>query len=531
MRIMLFALGILLPITTCAQVVISEVMWAGTDVSSADEWLRIVNITDDVVLLDGWSITKKGSDGSQVPMVLFEEDAELRPGQVFLISNYPQSKSALSEEPDVVTSSVSLTNTKLLLQVLDAAGEVIDTVDDGVGVPFAGGKNPFAMMMRIDLNASGEQKTNWKSIALFPESSSQSSQSSVSSNISSVPDIIISEVLPSPKGSDDYEWIEVFNRGKTNINIANWKLKLGSRSYAIPARNQDGYMLKPQEATLFFHHQTGLNLPSSDGQVFLIQGDIIVDDLPYSATGEEVSFGRTEDGSRAVFCIPTPREKNTKKVLAPEIVVQSGRSTDYFKVTLNLEAEVKEGSLKSAECFWDFKDGTNSKSCNPPSHSWDNIGVYEVELKVITVCGDEITKRHEVVVLEKKKKQSASRQISFRSSSSVTSFSSYSTFSDFTLSSSSSKKTEDSKSEQKMYTTSSSSSISILPIPIRYENTPEVPEASSSSSLPEAYERLYEQSKRGLEPPSNPQTSGFPWVILFTQSAVFVGIAGWKMIA
>jgi hypothetical protein len=536
MRVLLFCLGLLLPATAGAQVVISEVMWAGTEVSSADEWLRVVNISDENVSLDGWSITKRGSDGGQVAMILFEEDAELSPGQVFLISNYPASQSTLTQEPDLVTSSVSLTNTKLLLQVVDSDGEVIDTVDDGVGVPMAGGKDPFSVMTRIDLYASGEEKTNWNSIPLVPlTSSSSSSLTSLSSESSSQeyikPQIIISEILTTPKEGGDYEWIEIANVGGTEIDIQNWMIKVGTRSHKILPRSADGYVLKPQEYTLFFRHQTGLNLPSDDGHIFLYNSDILIDDLPYSRTGEEVSFGRTDDGSRAVYCIPTPRESNSKKVIAPEIIVQSGRATDYTKVTLNLKAEVPEGSLKTAECFWDFKDGTNSKSCNPPSHSWDNIGVYKVELTVTTMCGDEIMKKHEVVVLQKKKKQSASRQVSFKSSLSATSSSLYSSFSDFTLSSSLSRMSEDSNSEQIMYTISSSSSLSSLPIPIRYINTPEVPESSSSSVLPEAYERLLNQSKRGLEPLENPQTSGFPWVILFTQSAVFVGIAGWKMIA
>jgi hypothetical protein len=536
MRVLLFCLGLLLPATAGAQVVISEVMWAGTEVSSADEWLRVVNISDENVSLDGWSITKRGSDGGQVAMILFEEDAELSPGQVFLISNYPASQSALTQEPDLVTSSVSLTNTKLLLQVVDSDGEVIDTVDDGVGVPMAGGKDPFSVMTRIDLHASGEEKTNWNSVPLVPlTSSSSSSLTSLSSESSSQeyikPQVIISEILTTPKEGGDYEWIEIANVGDTEIDIQNWMIKVGSRSHKILPRNADGYVLKPDEETLFFRHQTGLNLPSSDGQVFLLHGENIIDDLPYSSTGEEVSFGRTDDGSRAVYCIPSPREKNRKKILAPEIITQSGRSTDYTKVTLNLKAEVPEGSLKSAECFWDFKDGTNSKSCNPPSHSWDHIGVYVVELTVKTVCGDEIIKKHEVVVLQKKKKQSASRQISFRSASSSISPSADSSFSDFTLSSSALIISNDSKGEQIMYTTITSSSVNSLPIPIRYENIPEVPEASSSSSLPEAYERLLNHTKRGLEPPSSPQTSGFPWVLLFTQSAVFVGVAGWKMIA
>jgi hypothetical protein len=523
MKIILFCIGLFLPVSAQAQVAISEVMWAGTEVSSADEWLEIVSTSDSTLSLEGWSITKRASDGSQVPMIIFEEDVELEPGQTYIISNYDRENSALSIQPDLVSSSVSLTNTKLLLQIVDSQGEAIDTVDDGVGAPFAGGKNPFSIMKRIDVFSSGEEKANWKSVPLSGEisssSSSLSSQQS-SENISNQK-VIISEILTRPKDGGDYEWIEIANLGDDDVNIKNWEIKVGSRGYKIPARNADGYMIKPDEYTLFFRHQTGLNLPSDDGHIFLYNSDILIDDLPYSRTGEEVTFGRTDDGSRALYCIPTPREKNSKKVLAPEIITQSGRSTDYTKVTLNLKAEVPEGSLKSAECFWDFKDGTNSKSCNPPSHSWDNIGVYKVELTVTTMCGDEIIKKHEVVVLQKKKKQSASRQVSFRSSASSLS----------TASSRSSLSSESSVSEQIMYTTSLSSSLSSLPIPIRYINTPEVPEPSSSSSLPEAYERLLNQSKRGLEPPENPRTSGFPWALLFTQSAVFVGVAGWKMIA
>ena len=468
-------------------------------------------------------------------MILFEEDAELSPGQVFLISNYPASQSALTQEPDLVTSSVSLTNTKLLLQVVDSDGEVIDTVDDGVGVPMAGGKDPFSVMTRIDLHASGEEKTNWNSVPLVPlTSSSSSSLTSLSSESSSQeyikPQVIISEILTTPKEGGDYEWIEIANVGDTEIDIQNWMIKVGSRSHKILPRNADGYVLKPQEHTLFFRHQTGLNLPSDDGHIFLYKNDILVDDLPYSATGEQVSFGRGEDYSRELYCLPSPREKNIKKVQSPEILEQSGRSTDYTKVTLNLKAEVSEGSLKSAECFWDFDDGTSSKSCNPPSHSWDNIGVYNVELIVKTMCGDEIRKTKEVVVMQKKKKQSASYKASFQSSASVTLSSTFS-------SSSSSHSSQLSVTEQIMYTIKSeveSSESSILALPIRHRNIGNSQSQSSVfTSIPNVYTEIKALSvAKKVENihHSSSKSAGLPWMLLFSQSALWGIVAGRRLL-
>lgn len=530
MKIILFVIGILFPLSVQAQVAISEVMWAGTDVSTADEWLIIESTSDTPISLDGWSITKRASDGSQVPMITFEEDVELQPGQRYLISNYDIENSALTVSPDLVTSSVSLTNTKLLLQIVRSDGEVVDTVDDGVGVPFAGSKDPLSVMKRIDIFSPGEEKSNWKSVPLFHSSYSSTSSyslslsSSQSSSSSSIPSIIISEILTRPKEGSDYEWIEIANVGEHDVNIESWEIKSGSRSFKIPARNTDGYMLKPNEHTLFFRYQTGLNMPSDDGHIFLFNSDILVDDLPYSVTGEQVSFGRGEDESRELYCIPTPRKKNSKNTIVPKITLQSGRSTDYIKVTVNVKAEADEGSLQSAECFWDFDDGTSSKSCNPPSHSWDNIGVYEVELTVTTMCGDEIVKKLDIVVLPKKKKQSASIISSFKSSDS------------FRISSSSisSSSSEFLAIEQKMYTkntTKKSASRSSALLPVRHKNIPATDAVSTDDTvdIPMIYKQVRSLSEN-KKSDSNATSNGLPWMILFSQSALWGIIAGKKLL-
>jgi|GEM_PF-1282219 len=620
MRMAFFCIGMIFPLCVHAQVVISEVMWAGSPLSTADEWLEIVNVSEGEQNLSGWTLKKKASDGGLETMYTFEEDAVLQAGQYMVIANYSADNSVLEREPDIVTTSVSLTNTKLYLQLTDETGETVDTVDDGVGAPFAGSKDPYASMERISLSSSGEDPNNWKtaevsmgfddatilgtpgesiqfpssyssySSSLSSQSSNLSSQSSQSSNLSSqssqvsnlssqssqvsnlssqssyssyssssstpnptpspnpAPHIIISELLPSPKGSDDYEWIEVANKDSVAVDITGWILKRGTRSFTIPPRSASGYILQPGEHTLFFHYQTGLTLPGDEGQVFLYNGDTKVDDLPYSPTGEDISFGRDENGSRALYCIPTPRAPNIKINQKPSIGIQSGRSTDYIKVTLNLEAQTDAGSLKSAQCHWDFGDRTVSDKCNPPSHTWDYYGVYDVVLTVKNVCGYEVDKHLDVVVLEKKKKQFVAtyqEYIKSKASSSTEAMkssekSSIKSSSVHSVSSSKFSKSTSSYSsyDQKMYT-NNSSSLSIQNqhsvLPVRIKNVPEYAVLSSQSSqeiigIYKEVLSLSQEEKSNTGQVEDTQNQGLPWALLFSQSALWLVVAGKRLL-
>ena len=548
MRTFFFCIGMTFPSVCFAQVVISEVQWAGSPSSSADEWLELANITDETVGLSGWTITKRASDGGNVVMISFPEDAQIAAGEFFLIANYGADKSTLAVSPDLVSTSVSLNNSKVFLQVVDAEGEVVDAIDDGSGSPFAGGKNPYSSMERIDLLSSGEDPNNWKTAEVslgfddgmevlgtpgsinrecedceeseeFSSSSSHSSPSSVSSKSL----VRITEVLLDPKISEDYDWIELGNLGDTPVDITGWILSDGSRSYSIEPRSQSGYILQPQEHTVFFHYQTGIALNNQGEVLTLSNTSGEIDRIDVSATGEEISFGREPDGSRGPFCIPTPREQNSEKKLNPQIKLQSGRPTDYIKVTLNLKAVVEEGSLKDAECFWDFKDGTSSAKCNPPSHSWDYFGVYDVMLRVTTFCADEIERGIEVVVLQKSQKSQKMRK-SYRSSTS----SSLST-SSYSLSNSQSS-TQSSFIEQKMYSTTSQHLASrnpLAPQKIRYKNVPQFA-SSSIVSVRSAYR--YSYANLGTQQQSTSQQTGLPWVLLFSQSVLWLVLVGKKMI-
>jgi len=549
MRYLIFIIGMIIPTVTYGQVVISEVMWVGSPSSTADEWLELQNISDTTISLAGWSITKRASDGGDAVMISFPEDAQILAGEFFLIANYNADKSTLSIAPDLVSTSVSLANSKLLLQLINTEGEVIDTVDDGSGSPFAGGKNPFSSMERIDVHLSGEDPNNWNSAEVsigfdegievmgtprgrsknIPEVSS-SSASSVSSKTS----IRITEVLLNPKDSEDYEWIELGNLGTEPVDITGWILSDGSRSYVVEPRSQSGYILEPAEHTLFFHHQTGIALSSAGEVITLFNSQGEVDRIDVSKTGEEISFGREPDGSRGPFCVPTPRAENSEDLLDPKIVIQSGRSTDYTKVTLNLKAEVEEGSLKDAECFWDFKDGTSSKKCNPPSHSWDYYGVYNVELRVMTKCGNEIKRGTDVVVLQKNKNLKSSKSSASIPARIVQKSQESMSISSYAISTSSLQVSKFSSSssliEQKMYSTKTSSRSSQNPVEalrVRYKN---IPQYSSSAITSKTAASTYSFKNFVPQEVARHQESGIPWVLLFSQSALWLVLAGKRMI-
>ncbi len=175
MRILFFLFSLLLfiiPSTTHAQVAISEVMWMGSDLSTSDEWLEITLIPcvspcdDDPIDLSSWRLTYLNSKNEEALILRFATGTFISQGVPIVIASRSSANSRLLAEPAIVTNALTLPNTKLLLRLYDASGSLIDTVDDGVGTPFAGanpsGTGAKASMERIDLKISGNIKENWK---------------------------------------------------------------------------------------------------------------------------------------------------------------------------------------------------------------------------------------------------------------------------------------------------------------------------------------------------------------------------------
>lgn len=151
--------------TPPGSVVFSELMWMGSPASSADEWVELYNRSQATVDLSGWTITRQLEDREAIMLRI--EQGKLAPGAAFLIANYPpeDARSALAAQPQLVSSALSLPNTKLQLRLYDgdpeAGAHLVDVADDGSGAPLAGDAQLKKAMVRVLLDTDGTLPISW----------------------------------------------------------------------------------------------------------------------------------------------------------------------------------------------------------------------------------------------------------------------------------------------------------------------------------------------------------------------------------
>ena len=116
-------------------------------------------------------------------------------------------------------------------------------------------------------------------------------------------DIIINEILPNPKGKDfaaepNGEWIELFNTGDYDINLAGWQIDdlkdSGSKPFIIPKNT----IIKGESFLVFYYEKTKIALNNNGDEVSLINPDgDLLDFVFYNEKAlEGNSFARADDG-------------------------------------------------------------------------------------------------------------------------------------------------------------------------------------------------------------------------------------------
>lgn len=208
-------------------VVFSEVMWSGSSTSPNDEFIELYNNTDSNIDLTGWQLTKLSESGEDL---MLEIPSGIIPANgYFLISNsvqdhqFSDGESILNIAPDFVSSSVSLSNSKLQLKLYDGQwdnGRIsIDIAGNGEDpTDFAGSNSsPKASMYRINVTSNGSIKDNWVT-------------SVIQENLD---DIVIDFATPHSSGKPIIEYFQV---DKTQVD----KTKLESIVFSAKITDPDG---------------------------------------------------------------------------------------------------------------------------------------------------------------------------------------------------------------------------------------------------------------------------------------------------
>jgi hypothetical protein len=108
---------------------ISEINYAGSEASTADEWIEIANLENAPVDVSNWVITGIGTSGGAIALA---PGTTITPQKTILIANYNvgDPKTTLTIAPQLVTTSVSIGNTDLNIILAMGDGTVTDEYHD-----------------------------------------------------------------------------------------------------------------------------------------------------------------------------------------------------------------------------------------------------------------------------------------------------------------------------------------------------------------------------------------------------------------
>lgn len=191
-------------------VVINEIAWMGTAVSTNAEWIELYNASNDKIDLSGWKILTPTQDNAN--LVLFAIDDKcassvLDSGRFFLIKRTTPSDTSdtvSDKKADCVGSfgGSGLSNNGERLELKDASGVLIDSLDCSSGW-FAGDNATKQTMERKTPGLPGNDPTSWQTSAepggtpKAPNSFGATSSQSTDEQPSGTPDETASSTLTS----------------------------------------------------------------------------------------------------------------------------------------------------------------------------------------------------------------------------------------------------------------------------------------------------------------------------------------------
>lgn len=198
-------------------------------------------------------------------------------------------------------------------------------------------------------------------------------------------DIIISEFLPNPKGSDDHEWIELYNDSNETIDLSGFKLQDNSaRVFSI---NDDSNLnILSKKYLVLDKAVTGISLNNTGGDSVKLYDpqENLLQKIEYQDTALEDKTYARKNNDFVWTSVLTPGLANIfVDNLAPvaKIILKSKDLMAGEKIILSAKSssDPEEGELKYE---WDFGDETSGDE-EVENHIFSSAGKYLVKLKVM----------------------------------------------------------------------------------------------------------------------------------------------------
>ncbi len=169
--ILLAVLGTLVPLALSPKaalaadatpnVVINEVMWTDSNISSSDQWIELKNTTDLPIDISNWTLTNSMAGGASLTI---PSGNSIAANGYYLISDYAQGdpNTVLNMVPDFIATSLSLGNNCSQIDLLDSTTTVVDSMGcNGVKYFYPIDVTTFHSLERNQVITNGTLATSW----------------------------------------------------------------------------------------------------------------------------------------------------------------------------------------------------------------------------------------------------------------------------------------------------------------------------------------------------------------------------------
>lgn len=379
------------------------------------EWIEIYNTTNKSIPLDGWTI----EDGSKTETHL-SGTLGISGLARFFVCESP--KGSLNNAGDRVV-------------LFNQNHEIIDDVsygnynDGNISNNASRAYDPDSVARTGDGQNTYNNSSDFK-ITTTPTKgasniiTSETASTTEDKKIVSIKDIQITEVLPNPAISEGQEeFVELFNAGKVDIDLAGWFLvsEIGQR-YVFSQKDFSSTLIKPDSYVMVVRKKSNIALKNTGGdsvklyQVGTEKASAIFTYHEKSPIG--MSAVKDSDGFVIWTKTPTPGAKNVfaKENRAPEISAIFP-SKGVIGENMIFDASDTIDAERDPLAFqWDFGDGQKADG-DFVSHIFLKAGDYAVTLHVHDTVRESVEVRHIKIMrkeqmAEQKMEQGGERQIS-----------------------------------------------------------------------------------------------------------------------
>jgi hypothetical protein len=365
-----------------SEIIINEIQISGGSGKTSEDYIELYNKSSKPLEIGGWKIRKRTQGGTESSIKVFSDSAVIPAEGYFLWANSSIAEKIKADE--ATGSTVSANNSVALL---DDEGKIIDQVAWGSGHvdPFVEGAAviiPAGQPERIERKNFQDTGKNSEDFAIISSGSPAPSgclenpekcaiKGDEPTNLSD--DILITELLPDP-GSDNEEYIEIYNGGNESLNLEKWELHDATKTGKYVFETDENIGAKEYFVVYKTKYKFALNNSGQEKIYVLDPSGKEISSASYNGSKENISYnfdGRDWHWSKFL----TPGKKNIfEDVPEGELDIDDEIYADVYANFAIL------GLSKKAKVTWDFGDGHKSY-LQETRHKYAETGKYAASVK------------------------------------------------------------------------------------------------------------------------------------------------------